>query len=76
MDILPNPQKTRKQVSSQEKMCLRHLEAHPGVSWRDVGARYGWSRVTALNVAKRLVSKGWVTGDLEALTVVAAEPDL
>jgi DNA-binding MarR family transcriptional regulator len=69
MDILPSPQRSGKQVTAQEQMCLRHLEAHPGVSWRDVAARYGWAGPTAVSICQRLLKKGRVTGTLEALEV-------
>ena len=57
------------QVKGQRRMVIDHIRKHPGASWRDCAARYGWTTATAHRVCKRALELGDVNGSLNSMTV-------
>ena len=56
------------QVKGQRRMVIDHIRKHPGASWRDCAARYGWTTATAQRVCKRALELGDVNGSLNSMT--------
>ena len=55
------------QVKGQRRMVIDHIRKHPGASWRDCAARYGWTTATAQRVCRRALAEGLIAGDLESM---------
>ena len=55
------------QVKGQRRMVIEHIRKHPGASWRDCAARYGWTTATAQRVCKRALADGLIVGDLTSM---------